>query len=72
MAKQLIDYIPEDKYARYEELLAMAVEAKANAPKPERAKRGPMTAEQKVKAAEARLAKAQAALDALLASELIV
>ena len=33
MAKQLIDYINDNDYARYNELLAMATEAKKNAPK---------------------------------------
>lgn len=65
----VIDFIPEDKYERYNELLNMATEAKAKAPKPERKPRGPMTTEQKRKLAEGRLAKAQAALDALLAAE---
>ena len=65
MAKQLIDYINDNDYARYNELLAMATEAKKNAPK---APRGPMTIEQKRKMAEARLAKAQAKLDELLAA----
>lgn len=69
MAKSIVDYISEEDYPRYQELLAMAEEAKANAPKKERAPRAPMTAEQKKKAAENRLAKAQAALDALLAAE---
>ena len=69
MAKSIVDYISEEDYSRYEELLAMAAEAKANAPKKERAPRAPMTTEQKRKAAEARLAKAQAALEALLAAE---
>lgn len=65
MAKQLIDYINDNDYARYNELLAMAAEAKKNAPK---APRGPMTIEQKRKMAEARLAKAQAKLEELLAA----
>lgn len=69
MAKNIIDYMSEEDYARYQELIAKATEAKANAPKPERAPRGPMTKEQKVKMAEGRLAKLQAKLDALLASE---
>lgn len=69
MAKTLVDYILPEDYARFNELLDMAEQAKANAPKPERAPRGPMTAEQKVKAAQNRLAKAQAALEALLAAE---
>lgn len=67
--KTLIDYILPEDYDRYNELLDMAEQAKANAPKKERAPRGPMTAEQKVKMAEARLAKAQAALAKLLADE---
>lgn len=69
MCKTIIDYIPEEKYARYMELLDMAEEAKKNAPKPERAKRGPMTMEQKIKLAEGRLAKAQAKLEAMLAAQ---
>lgn len=69
MAKSLIDYIPEEDYPRYQELIALAEEAKANAPKAPRAPRGPMTVEQKKAAAEARLAKAQAALEALLAAQ---
>lgn len=67
--KSLVDYISEEDYPRYQELLNKAEQAKANAPKPERKPRGPMTNEQKKKMAESRLAKAQAALDALLAAE---
>ena len=69
MAKTLIDYISEEDYPRYNELLDLAEKAKAAAPKAERKPRGPMTVEQKTKMAEARLAKAQAALDALLAAQ---
>lgn len=69
MAKSIVDFILDEDYARYNELLNIAEQNKANAPKPERKPRGPMTAEQKVKSAEARLAKAQAALEALLAAE---
>ena len=69
MAKTLVDFILPEDYDRYNELLNMAQEAKANAPKKERAPRGPMTIEQKKKALENRLAKAQAKLDALLAAE---
>ena len=65
----IVDLILEEDYARYNELLNIAEQNKANAPKPERKPRGPMTTEQKVKMANARLAKAQAALDALLAAE---
>lgn len=69
MAKSLIDYILPEDYERYNELIGLAEEAKANAPKAPRAKRAPMTVEQKKKMAEGRLAKAQAALDALLAAQ---
>ena len=69
MAKSLIDFILPEDYDRYNELLGMAEEAKKYAPKAPRAARGPMTAEQKKKMAEGRLAKAQAALDALLAAQ---
>ena len=67
--KTLVDYMTEEDYNRYNELISLAETAKANAPKAERKPRGPMTTEQKKKAAEARLAKAQAALDALLAAQ---
>lgn len=69
MAKTLVDYILEEDYPRYQELIAKAEAAKAAAPKAPRAPRAPMTAEQKMKAAEARLAKAQAALEKLLAEQ---
>ena len=67
--KTIIDYMTEEDYKRYQEIITLAEEAKANAPKAERKPRGPMTTEQKIKAAEARMAKAQAALDALLAAQ---
>lgn len=69
MAKSLIDYILPEDWERYNELLNKAEEAKANAPKAARAPRKPMTVEQKTKMAESRLAKAQAALDALMAAQ---
>lgn len=69
MAKSLVDYMSQEDYDRYNELINKATEAKANAPKAPRAPRAPMTIEQKRKMAEGRLAKAQAMLDALLASE---
>lgn len=67
MSKNILDYMSEEDYARYNELIAKANEAKAiaKANKP-KAERKPMTNEQKVKAAENRLAKARAALEALL------
>lgn len=69
MAKSLVDYILDEDYARYNELLNIAEQNKANAPKPERKPRGPMTNEQKKARYEKSLAKAQAKLEALLASE---
>lgn len=69
MSRSLIDFILPEDYDRYNELIGMAEEAKKNAPKAPRAARGPMTAEQKMKMAECRLAKAKTALDALLASQ---
>lgn len=68
MAKTLVDYITEEDYPRYNELLDMATAAKAAAPKAPREKK-PLTTETKAKMAEARLAKARAALDALLAAQ---
>lgn len=67
--KTIVDYMTEEDYARYNELIALAEEAKAKAPKAERKPRGPLTTEQRVKAAEARLAKAQAQLEALLGAQ---
>ena len=69
MTKSLIDYILAEDWNRYNELLNLAEQAKANAPKKPRAPRAPMTVEQKTRMAEGRLAKAQAALDALLAAQ---
>lgn len=67
--KPIVEYMSEEDYARYNELINKAEEAKANAPKAQRAPRAPMTKEQKVKMAEGRLAKAKAKLEALLAAE---
>ena len=67
--KSLVDYISEEDYPRYIELLNKAEAAKAAAPKAERKPRGPMTQEQKVKMTNDRLAKLQAKLDALMASQ---
>lgn len=63
--KSIIDYIPEEDYARFNELLAIAEENKKNAPKPERKPRGPLSIEQKIKMKEGAIAKAKAALAAL-------
>lgn len=65
----IVDFISEEDYPRYNELLDKAAKAKAEAPKKPRAPRGPMTNDQKKKALESRLAKAQAALDKLLAGD---
>ena len=67
--KSLVDYISEEDYPRYQELLAKAEAAKAAAPKAERKPRGPMTHEQKVKMAEKAKLKAEAKLAALLAEQ---
>lgn len=67
--KSLVDYISEEDYPRYNELLNKAEQLKAAAPKAERKPRGPMTKEQKIKMTEGRMAALQAKLDALLASE---
>lgn len=72
MTKTLVDYILEEDYARYNELLDMAEKAKEEYKKAhpaEKKPRGPQTLEQKKDAAEKRLAKAQAALAALLAQQ---
>lgn len=65
----LVDFILESDYERYNEILDLATEAKANAPKPVRKPRGPMSTDQKKKMAEGRLVKAQAALEALMAAD---
>jgi hypothetical protein len=66
--KNVIDFMTEQDYQRFTEILAVAEQAKANRPKPER-KRGPMSLEQKIKQAEARKAKWEKMLEELLASE---
>ena len=71
MRKTLVDYILDEDYERYNELLNKAEAAKAEykaTHKTERAPRAPMTAEQKRAAAEKRLQKLQDKLDAMLAA----
>lgn len=71
MRKTLVDYIPEEKYSRYTELLDMAEKAKADykaSHKTERKPRGPLTQEQLIARKKASLAKMQAQLDALLSA----
>lgn len=65
----IVDFISEEDYPRYNELLDKAAKAKAEAPKKPRAPRGPMSDEQKKKLLAGRIAKAQAALDKLLAGD---
>lgn len=67
MAK-VVDFILEEDYARYNEILTEAEAAREAAPKVRKA-RAPMTQEQKLKAAQTRRDNAQAKLDALLAAE---
>lgn len=72
MAKTLIDYILEEDYERYNELLDMAEKAKEEYKKAhpaEKKPRAPQTVAQKTEAAKKRLEKAQAALAALLAQQ---
>lgn len=65
----LVDFILEEDYARYQELVAKATENKKNAPKPKRKPRGPLTNEQKIKMMEGRKAKLEAQLAALMAGQ---
>lgn len=70
--KTLVDYILEEDYARYNELLDMAEAAKEEYKKAhpaERKPRAPQTEAQKLDAAKKRFEKAQAALAALLAQQ---
>lgn len=69
MAKSLIDFITEEDYPRFNELLAIAEENKKNAPKPERKPRGPMSIEQKKALKMKAIEKAKAELEALMATE---
>ncbi len=66
--KTVLDYLSEEDYARYSELMTKAAEAKAAAPKTPR-KFKERTPEQQKAALLARMQKAQAQLDALLAAE---
>lgn len=66
MAKTFIDYMTEEDYNRYTELLEKAAEAKKNAPK---AKRAPLTKEQKLAAAMKKEAALQALVDKMLAEQ---
>ena len=68
--KSFLEMFTDEQYARYNEILAIAQENKANAP---RAKRGPLTDEEKAARATKRkqkeLSKARQLLDAMLAAQ---
>ena len=66
--KTVFDYMTDEEYARYIELQDKALAAKAAAPKV-RKERAPLTAEQKVAAAQKRLEAAKAKLAALMAQD---
>lgn len=68
MAKQKVDYILEEDYARYNELVDIATERKKSQPR-KKAARGPMSVEQKKKLAEGRMQKLLAKLAELEAAE---
>lgn len=69
MAKNIIEYIADDKYERYKELTQKMLDGKANAPKKVRAPRGPMTVEQKAERAKKQIASLEAKLQELLAAQ---
>jgi hypothetical protein len=64
MRKTIVDYILDEDYGRYQELLTKAAELKANAPRKPRAE---LTMEQKLAKAEAAKKRAEEKLNALLA-----
>ena len=66
--KTLVDYISEEDYPRYQELLEKAQEAKANAPKKPRTPRA-KTLDEQIAAAEKKQAEYAAKLEALLAQK---
>ena len=66
--KTVLDFISDEDYPRYQELMAKAADIKSKAPKAPRAKKE-KTPEQQKAAIMARMAKAQAQRDALLAAE---
>lgn len=65
----IIDFIAEEDYTRYQELLEKAAENKKNAPKKPRAPRGPLSTDAKIKLEEGRKAKAEAKLAAMMAEK---
>lgn len=69
MPKSIFEYMTEEDYNRYNELMNIAETNKANAPKAERKPRGPLTTEQKIERLRKQQAAAQAKLDELLAAQ---
>lgn len=71
MAKSIVDYILDEDYKRYNELLDIAEAAKAAAPKAPRktGPRGPLSLDKKQELAEKRVAAARAKLEAMLAAQ---
>lgn len=66
--KTVFDFMTDGEYTRYTELQDKGLAAKAAAPKV-RKERAPLTAEQKVAAAQKRLEAAKAKLAALMAQD---
>lgn len=66
--KSIVDYISEEDYPVYTELLNKAQQIKDSTPR-KTPNRGPMSPEAKKKSYESKLAKYQAQLEALLAEE---
>ena len=66
--KTVFDFMTDEEYTRYTELQDKGLAAKAAAPKV-RKERAPLTAEQKVAAAQKRLEAAKAKLAALMAQD---
>ena len=66
--KTVFDFMTDGEYTRYTELQGKGLAAKAAAPKV-RKERAPLTAEQKVAAAQKRLEAAKAKLAALMAQD---
>ena len=66
--KTVFDFMTDEEYARYTELQDKGLAAKAAAPKV-RKERAPLTAEQKVAAAQKRLEAAKAKLAALISQD---
>ena len=65
----IIDYILEEDKAEYMAIIERAAEAKANAPKKERAPRAPLTNEQKIAQADKRIDNLKAKLAMLRAAQ---